>query len=139
MRETAAAAAKKIEARSRRVDLPDASPAMLPQGYASTSIEFDTDYVLELMSILERELQGRLKPGVAQQMALSANQLKRGRRRFHIVPFTLPDGVVTQFCFGLYAEDEDVTVLEIHFDARLRDAVGAALRRLMEGDSANRK
>jgi hypothetical protein len=139
VRETAAAAAKKIEARLRRADLPDTSPEMLPQGYASTSIEFDTARVPELVSILDSELNGRLPPGVAQELALSANQIKRGRHRFHIVPFTLPDGVVTQFGFGLYAEDEDVTVVEIHFEAGLQDAVNAALRRLMDDDSASRE
>jgi hypothetical protein len=38
--------------------------------------------------------------------------------------------------FGLYAEDEDVIVVEIHFDARLRDAVVAAIDRIMDEDSA---
>jgi hypothetical protein len=138
VRKTAAAVAQKIEARLRRVDLLDASPAMLPQGYASTSIELDTDCVPELLSILERELNGRLEPGIGQQLALSADQIKRGRRRFHIVAFMLPDRVATQLGFGLFAEDEDVTVVEIHFDARLQDAVNAALNRLMDGDSAKR-
>lgn len=127
VRQVATAIVKKIEARLRRVDLADASPAMLPQGYASTSIEFNTEYVPKLLSALERELKGQLKPEVGQQLALSADQIKRGRRRFHIVDLLLPGGVASQVGFGLYAEDEDVIVVEIHFDARFRDSVDAAL------------
>ena len=136
VRKTAADVAKKIEARSRRVELLDATAEMLPQAYVSTSIEFDTDRVPDLLSALERELKGQLKAGAAEQLALSANQLKRGRRRFHIVPLTLPDGAVSEVGFGLYAEDEDVAVVEIHFDERLADAVDAAIDRVMEKDSA---
>jgi hypothetical protein len=107
---------------------------MLPQGYVSESIEFDTDRVPELLSILEEGVKGRLKPGDDEQLSLSANQLKRGRGRFHIVPLTLLDGVVRQLGFGLYAEDEDVIVVEIHFDPSLRDAVDSALRRFLDED-----
>jgi hypothetical protein len=139
LRKTAAAAAKKIEARSRRVQLLNASHAMLPQGYVSTSIEFDTDRVPKLLSILAEEMKAQLKSADGEQLALSANQLKCGRRRFHIVPFTLPDEVASQLGFGLYAEDDDVIVAEIHFDASLRGTVDSALRRFLDDDSTNRQ
>ena len=104
VRQSAAAVVKKLEARSHRVDLPDASPAMLPRGYASTSIEFDTHRVPELLSNLEQELKGHVAQEVRRELEVSANQIQRGRRRFHIVPVTLVDGTVSQLGFGLYAE-----------------------------------
>jgi len=130
VRTAAAAATKKIEARLRRVELGDTSPAMLPQGYASMSIEFDTDRVPELLRLLEREMKGKLKPGDCEQLALSSNQLKRGSERFHIVSVAFPDGIASLLGFGILAEDEDVIVVKIHFDERLRDAVDSAFRSL---------
>jgi hypothetical protein len=135
VRQVAAGIAKKMEARLRRVDLADASPAMLPPGFVSATIELDTDHVPKLLSIRKRELKGQLKPGVGQQLVLSASQIKSGRRRFHVVELLLPDGVVSQMGFGLYAEDEDVTVAEIYFDASFRDSVHAALSRFLNEDS----
>jgi hypothetical protein len=123
VRRSAAATVKKIEARSGRVTLPDANPAELPKGYSSTSIEFDTDRIHEFLSCLERQLKGRFRPGDTDQLALSANQMKRGRRRFYIVPFSFLDESAVQLGFGFYAEDEDAIVVELHFDARLRDDV----------------
>jgi hypothetical protein len=131
VRRAATAVVKKIEARSWRSDLPDARPAMLPPGYTSTTAEFDTDRLPELLPILEAEMKAQLKPGVGEQLALSANQLKRGRGRFHIVPVTLQDSVVSQLGFGFYAEDEDVIVVELHFDPKLRDTVDSAFRRFL--------
>ena len=130
VRTAAAAATTKIEARLRRVELGDTSPAMLPQGYASMSIEFDTDRVPELLRLLEREMKGKLKPGDCEQLALSSNQLKRGSERFHIVSVAFPDGIASLLGFGILAEDEDVIVVKIHFDERLRDAVDSAFRSL---------
>jgi len=129
VRETAAAVARKIEARSRRPDLPVANPSMLPQGYVSTSIEFDTDRVPQLLAVLEQELKGEFEPAIREQLALSASQLKSGHSRFHIVPFTAAGAVVNQLGFGLHAEDEDVIVIEIYFETTLRDSVDAALAR----------
>ena len=131
VRNAATAVVKKIEARSRRVELPGATPEILPKGYGSTSIEFDTERVPELLSILERELRGRFRSKDSDQLALSANQMKRGRRRFHVIPFSFSDESVTQLGFGLYAEDEDAIVVEIHFDAELSKAVYAALDSVM--------
>jgi hypothetical protein len=82
LREIAAAAVSKIEARSRRANLPGASPAMLPQGYASTSIELDTVCLPQLVAAVERELSGHLESGTADQLSIVANQLKRGRADF---------------------------------------------------------
>jgi hypothetical protein len=127
VRDAANMAAKKIEARLRRVDLPRANPSDLPDGYISTTIEFDTDRVPQLLSILERELDGRLKPQMADQLALSANQIKRGRGRFHIVPITLSNGIETRLGLGFYAEDDDATVMGIYFEVKLRNAVEAAI------------
>jgi hypothetical protein len=118
VREPAAAVAKKIEARSRRLDLPLANPSMLPQGYFSTSIEFDADRVPQLLAVLEQELKGEFEPPIREQLTLSASQLKRGHGRFHIVPFTAALAVVKQLGFGLHAEDEDVIVIEIRWGAR---------------------
>jgi hypothetical protein len=70
------------------------------------------------------------KPDDSDQLALSANQMKRGRRRFYIVPFSLLDASTVQLGFGFlgfHAEDEDAIVVELHFDARLRDAVDSTL------------
>jgi hypothetical protein len=131
-RRAAAAAVKKIEARSSKVNLPKASLAMLPQGFVSTSIEFDTERVPELLSNLERELSGRLESQAAQSLTLSANQLRRGQRRFYILTLALSDGAATQLGFGLYAEDDDVIVAEVHFDEGLRDAVNAAINHIRD-------
>jgi hypothetical protein len=131
VRRAATAAVKKIEARLGRVTLPDARPVELPRGYSSTSIEFDTDRVPEFLSCLERQLKGRFRPDDSDQLALSANQMKRGRRRFCIVPFSLLESTV-QLGFGFYAEDEDAIVVELHFDTRLRDAVDSTLSSFMD-------
>lgn len=132
VRRAATATVRKIEARLGRVTLADASPARLPTGYSSTSIEFDTDRIPEFLSCLERQLKGRFRPGDGDQLALSANQMKRGRRRFYIVPFSFLNESAVQLGFGLYAEDEDAIVVELHFDARLRDAVDSTLRSFMD-------
>ena len=131
-RRAAAAAAKKIEVRLGRVTLPTAKLADLPPGYLSTSIEFDTDQMPEFLACLERDLGGRFRAGDADQLALSAHQLKRGRRRFQLVPFCLPDESTIPLGFGFYAEDEDTIVVELHFDARLGGAVESALTSFME-------
>ena len=129
MRDAAGFVVNKIEARARKTNLANSSPAMLPQGYAAMSVEFDTDCVPEFLSILEQELKCQLTPGAAEQLALSANQLKRGQKRFHIISLTSLEGVSGQLGFGLFAEDEDAVVLEVHFEAGLRSAIDAALAR----------
>jgi hypothetical protein len=133
LRKIAAAAVSKVEARSRRANLPGCSPAMLPQGYVSTSIELDTVCLPQVLSALERELNGRLESGDADQLSLAANQMKRGRDLFYVVPVTLSDGVVTEMGVGLHAEDEDVLVVELHFDHDFQAAVAAALRHVING------
>lgn len=42
-------------------------------------------------------------------------QLKRGRRRFYIIPFSLLESTI-QLGFAFYAEDEDAIVVELHYD-----------------------
>ncbi len=76
---------RRLQARSKRIDLPRATPAMLPEGYEVTTIEMDTDRVTELFLLLEVELQAKWGPHLIDQLALSANQLKRGQSRFQIV------------------------------------------------------
>lgn len=129
VRETAGVVAKKLEARSRRLDLPVANRSMLPHGYVSTSIEFDTDRVPQLLSLLEQELKGEFESTIREQLALSASQLKRGHGRFHIVPIT-SESAALPIGFGLYAEDDDVIVVEIYSDATVREAVGRGISRL---------
>lgn len=133
VRTAARAVVKKIEARSGKVTLPKADPTMLPQGYGSTSIELDTDRVSELLSSLERAMGGRLQPGVAEQLTLSAAQIRRDSRRFHTVQIVLGKGSASKLGFGLYGEDEDVVVVEIHFDERFREAVNSALTQVLDG------
>lgn len=130
IRAAARAAAQKLGARTERVELPKASPAQLPKGYATRSSEFDTDHLPGLLSELEQAMRGRWTPEVRRQLVLAAEQLKRGQRRFYVVPFTFADGEETQLGFGLFGEDEDVLVVEIHFEARFRDAVEVAMRRV---------
>ena len=129
MRDAAGFVVNKIEARARRTNLASSNPALLPQGYASTSVEFDTDCVPVFLAILEQELKCRLTPGAAEQLTLSANQLKRGQKRSHIISVTSLKGVSGQLGFGLFAEGEDAVVLEVHFEAGLRSAIDAALAR----------
>jgi len=76
VRRAAMATVNKIEARLGRVTLPEASPAELPKDYSSTSMEFDTHRIPELLSSLERRLGGRFRPDDSDQLALSANQMK---------------------------------------------------------------
>jgi hypothetical protein len=139
VREAAAFIAKKLEARSRRLELPEADAAVLPNDFESTSIEFDTDRVPELVSVVEEEMKALLPQRVADQLALSAVQLKRGRHRFHIVPFTLPSGARSQLGFRVTAEDEDTVIVELHFDPTLRGAIERALNRLLENDERKTK
>jgi hypothetical protein len=127
VRQAAAIVARKLEARSGRVDLAPSSPSTLPPGYASTTIEFDTDRVPEFLSGVEREFRAQLPSGVAAQLALSADQLKRGQRRFHTTSLTFEDGGVSQIGVGLIAEDEDVVVLELQFDPKLRHGVDSVV------------
>lgn len=134
VRRAATATVKKIEARLGRVTLPNASPAELPKGYSSTSIELDTDGMPEFLSSLERGLGGRFRPDESNQLALSANQMKSGQRRFYIVPCSFLDESAVQLGFGFYAEDEDAIVVELHFDARMRAAIDSALSSLMDSE-----
>ncbi len=134
-RKAAASAVASIRSRIGRVRLPRTDPARLPEGYAFTSIEFDTVHVPGLLSALEGELAGTLGKDAAEQLALSANQLKRGRRRFHIVPLTLSGGRVVDLGFGFYGEDDDVVVLEIWFDPTLEASVARATRSMLDGAS----
>jgi hypothetical protein len=127
VRQAAAIVVRKLEARSGRVDLAQSSPATLPAGYVSTTIEFDTDRVPEFLSGIEREFRAQLPQGVAAQLALSADQLKRGQRRFHVTSLTFEDGGVSQIGVGLIAEDEDVVVLELQFDPKLRHGLDNVL------------
>ncbi|MFN7919086.1 MAG: hypothetical protein U0Q16_03260 [Bryobacteraceae bacterium] len=137
VRRAATATVKKMEARLGRVALPDARPAELPKGYSSTSIEFDTDRIPELLSCLERQMKGRFVPDDSAQLALSANQMKRGRRRFYIVPFDFLDGSAGQLGFGLYAEDDDAIVMELYFDAQLRAVIEAAVNGFMDNPQSD--
>ncbi len=139
VRTAAKAVVKKIEARSGQVTLPKASPTMLPQGYRSTSIEFDTDRFPELLSLLEREMKGQLKPGVTEQLVRSAAQIRRDRRRFHIVQIVFGDRSTSQLGFELYAEDEDVIVVGIHFGQEFQDAIGAGLNQFLDDASERRE
>lgn len=126
IRTTAEAEVRKMEARSAKVKLPKADPAMLPPDYVSTSFELDTGCMPKLLSSLERALEGSLQAGVAEQLARSAAQVRRGLHRFHIVQIVLGDGTTTQLGFGLYREDEDVLVIELYFDEQFRETVRLA-------------
>lgn len=109
---------------------------MLPQGYDSTSVELDTDRVPELLSSLERAMEGKLQPGVAEQLARSAAQMRRDSHKFHIVQIVLGNGTTGQLGFGLYGEDEDVVVVKTYFDQEFREAIGTWLNLVVDGDSA---
>lgn len=136
VRTAAKAVVKKLEARSSKVILPRADPKMLPQGYGSTSIELDTDRVPELLSSLERGIGGKLQTGVAEQLARSAAQIRRGGWRFHIVQLVLGSGATSQLGFGFYGEDEDVVVVEAFFDQEFRERVHIGLKQVLDNDSA---
>lgn len=136
VRTAAKAVVKKLEARSGKVSLPKADPSVFPQGYCSTSIELDTDRVPELLSSLERAVGGKLQPGVAEQLALSAAKIRRGSRRFHIVQIVLGNGATSQLGFGLHGEDEDVIVVEVFFDQEFCERVSMGLQQVLDSDSA---
>jgi hypothetical protein len=126
VRNTAEAEVRKMEARTAKVTLPKADPAMLPLGYGSTSFEQDTGRLPGLLSSLEQALEGSLQAGVAEQLARSAVQVRRGLHRFHIVQIVLGDGASTQLGFGLYGKDEDVLIVELYFDEQFRETVRLA-------------
>lgn len=126
VRTTAEAEVRKMEARTARVTLPKADPAMLPLGYGSTSFEQDTGRLPGLLSSLEQALEGSLQAGVAEQLARSAVQGRRGLHRFHVVQIVLGDGASTQLGFGLYGMDEDVLIVELYFDEQFRETVRLA-------------
>ena len=70
VRDAAIVAVKKIEARSHTLRLRNVSPALLPPGYASTSIEFDADRFPELLSAVERALKGQWDTGDREQLSI---------------------------------------------------------------------
>jgi hypothetical protein len=132
VREPASASIKKIEARTLWRPLPVAHPSALPDGYASASLELDTDQFPRLLEMIEREGNGNFSTGAAEGLTLSANQLKRGKSRFHIVSFVMSAGATTQVGLGLYAEDDDVVLVEIRFGSDLNDAVRRAVASVLE-------
>jgi hypothetical protein len=135
VRTAAKAVVKKLEARSSKVTLPIADPKMLPQGYGSFSIELDTDRIPELLSSLERGIGGKLRSGVAEQLARSAAQIRRGGWRFHIVQIVLGSGATSQLGFGLYGEDEDVIMVEVFFDQEFCEGVHIGMKQVLDNDS----
>jgi hypothetical protein len=127
VREAASASVKKIEARTLRCPLPMAHPSELPDGYASACLELDTDHFPRLLAMIEREGNGNFSTAAAESLALSANQLKRGKSRFHIVSFVMSAGATTQVGLGLYAEDDDVVLVDIRSGSELQDAIQKAI------------
>lgn len=134
LRQIATAAAKRIEARSRKSNLPVTSPDRLPPGYRSTTIELDTDLVPGVLARLQEELERSLPAEIAARLALSASQLRRGRGRFHIVTFAMANGEFVPFGVGFYAEEDDVSVVELHYDPQWHSLVAKALQRSLDAD-----
>lgn len=63
--------------------------------------------------------------------------MKRGRRRFYIVPFNFLDGSAGQLGFSFYAEDDDAIVVELYFEARLSAVIEAAVNGFMDSPQSD--
>lgn len=136
VRAAAKTAVRKLEARSSKTTLPQGDPAMLPLGYGSTSIEIDAGRFPELLSSLERAMECKLQPGIGQQLALSAAQVRRRHRRFHTVQSVFENGATREIGFGLRGEDEDVIVVEVYSDQEFLRAVRMGLEQMLDNDTA---
>ena len=132
VRKAAKHVTRKLEAKLLRVELPQSDPAKLPGDYFVASIEIDTEQDPGFLATLTKELPGRLEPGAVEQLVLSANQLRRGQRRSYVVPLVAQEGALQNLGFGLFAEDEDVTLLEIYCGGECQGAVERAFASFAE-------